>query len=427
MTINLEDWLFAEVGTGTDTQTGVPAGPPTGQPTMGNLPSPDPNVANPPPQQMATPPKDVPDVANDPQVPDMPKEDKEEDFQTWRKKYLVTSVKGDVADLKDELLKVRDRDLDPYDRKFVEDNLQIVFLRENSNINEASKEIRKLIKEELDHNNPATTLVHHMTTVLQKQPMLSGCFIKLTGLMGMKADVHRKFIASLLGAVQVGSGALNEDLIYNEQDYSIRISTRLNSRFGEVSLGDWALKQDDPERYLKPAELKRLQDGSPEERDVLRRRVVMESIAETYRRRAFIINVVGTDGTVYTIGWDIASSLQTAYTEGRLVVRTRQDDAAEAMITAEGDIVPFVDLKIMYVQKTGDVDEDGQPANREVEFIARRNGQLFLTAQLRTLREASGAFNGMAFKETPYQGNPSDLRVLARCVPSVSECLLRNC
>ena len=427
--INIDDWMLSEVGTGTDSQTGTPAGPPTTQPSMGSLPAKDPNIANPAPGEMAPDKSKMPDVASDPQLPDMPQDTGEEgpDFEAWKKQFIVDSVKGDIEEMKSSILKVRDRDLDPYQRKFVEDNLQILFLREHSNIDKASKEIRKLMKEELDHNNPGTTTVNHMSTVLEQQPLLNSCFVKLTGLYSMKGDIHRKFIAALLGAVQVGSGAYNEDLIYNEKDYSIRISTRMNSRFGEVHLGQWSLKQDDPERYLKPPELKRLDEGSPEEKDVLRRRVVMESIAEAFKTRAFIINVVGTDGTVYTLGWDLATSLKAAYTEGKLVVRTKQDDSAEAMIDDDGAIIPFVDLKVMYVQNTGDQDEEGKPDKREVEFIARKNGQLFLTAQLPIVKEASGSFDGVAFKETPWQGNPSDLKTLARCVPSLPEILMRQC
>jgi hypothetical protein len=247
------------------------------------------------------------------------------------------------------------------------------------------------------------------------------------GLRGMKGECHRGFIAALLGAIQVGSGAFNEDLIFNEKDYAIRISTRFNSRFGDVHLGEWSLKTDDPERYLKPPELKRLEEGSPEERDVLRRRVVMESIAEAFKTRAFIINVVGTDGTIYTFGWDIASSLRSAYHEGKLVIRARDDSSTEAMIDGDGAIIPFVDIKIMYVQNTGEMDENGKPIKQEVEFLSRRYGQLFLTAQLSTVKEASSAFQGIIFKEMPWDGNPSDILTLTRCIPSLPELILRQC
>jgi hypothetical protein len=51
-------------------------------------------------------------------------------------------------------------------------------------------------------------------------------------------------------AVQVGSGGLNEDLIFNQKDYSIKISTRLNSKFGSIDLGRWFMTADEPEKYL---------------------------------------------------------------------------------------------------------------------------------------------------------------------------------
>jgi hypothetical protein len=52
---------------------------------------------------------------------------------------------------------------------------------------------------------------------------------------------------------------------------------------------------------------------------------------------------------------------------------------------------------------------------------------LFLTCQLNILKEAASSFGGIVLKETPYTGNPSDLNVLMRCVPSAGEILLRNC
>ena len=216
-------------------------------------------------------------------------------------------------------------------------------------------------------------------------------------------------------------------LIFNEKDYAICISTRFNARFGDVHLGQWSLKTDDPERYLKPPELKRLEEGSPEERDVIRRRVVMESIAEEFKTRAFVVNVVGTDGTIYTFGWDISTSLRSAYHEGKLVVRARDDSSSEAMIDNDGAIIPFVDLKIMYVQATGETDDNGKPVKQEVEFLSRKYGQLFLTAQLPTVKEASSAFQGIVFKEMPWEGNPSDIHTLQRCVPSLPEMIMRQC
>lgn len=433
MGINLGDWLNEDaVGNGTSEPSGIPGNagmdqnmgpvPPQGGPT---------NVAN-QPQKMdqQAQKQDVEDISSDPQAPEMPHDmdEKGPDFETWKKEFCAESIKGDVQKLKDMLLQVRNRDLDNYQHKFVEDNFQIIQVREDASINKASKEIRKSLKTEVDHNNPATSIANYMTQVLNEGPVVNNVFIKLTGYLSQKDDLHRKFIASLLGAVQVNSGGpKNEDLIFCEDDYSIRISTRFNSQFGAVYLGDWCLKQDDAERYLKAPELKRLESGSPEEKDVLRRRIVMESIADAFKTRAFIINVVGTDGTIYTLGWDLSSSLKTAYTEGKLIVRMTQNDASEAMITDDGDIVPFMDLKIMYSENTGEVDENGKAEMREVDFIVKNNGKLVLTAPLPIIKKASGSFQGISFKETPWQGNPSDLKVIQRCVVNCYESLLRKC
>jgi hypothetical protein len=435
----INSWLAEASGDVASGQS--PMGQPDSPPSAGGPPAGDPNAANPstemtPPvagQQQNSPDaanksQEMPDVSNDPAAPDMPENKQNQDFETWKNEFFKESVRGDVGKLIEMIQNIRDAKLEPYPRKFVEDNLQICFLRQNANIDKACKNIRNNIKQNLDQNNPSVSVVNHINTALQTTPDMNNIFIKLKGLLGMKGDLHRKYLCSLLGAVQVGSGGNNEDLIYNERDYSIRISTRFNDKWGKVDIGKWSLREDDPERYLTEPEQKRMDDGSPEEKDVLRRRVVMEAIAETFKKRSFIINVVGTDGTIHTLGWDMAVSLRNAYANGKLIVKTIQGDNSEAMIDEEGTIIPYVDIKIKYVKDAeGGVDDDGRPAKEEHEFMERIDGILFLTAQFPILKEASTSFGGIVLKEIPYTGNPSDLNVLMRCVPSAPEILLRNC
>lgn len=424
-----EEWLMEadtpafggqpDMGAGQAPTSDPYAGAPTG--TAG-APGPDPNVTNQPQGQPE-------DITQDPQKPDMPEQKEEENFESWKKKFLKASVKGDSNELIDILNEKRDsKDLRRVQNKFVEDNMQIQIMRQSTNVEKASKEIRKLLKDQIDKNNPATSVVTHMYSVLQTIPMLNNIFIKMEGYGAQKGDLHRKFIASLLGAVQVSVGANEEDIIFNEREYAIGISTRFASQWGSINLGDWALKEDDPERFLAAAERKRLTEGSPEEKDVLRRRLVLESMAEQFKERAFLINVVADDGTIYTLGWDIANALRQGYTDGRLLVRTRFSDNSEAAITDEGDIVPYVDLSVMYIRETGDQDEEGHPETEEVEFLQKRNGRLYLVSGLQTIRDAASALSGTSLQETPYQGNPSDLKTLQRCVYSAHEMLIgRTC
>jgi hypothetical protein len=374
-----------------------------------------------------TEPQEPEDITQDPVAPEMPEQPEKKDFESWKKTYFKESIKGDTLGLMDLLSQVRDGDLSPSDKKFVEDNYNVQLIRQNANIERASKEIRRNIKTQLDKNNPATSVANHITAVLETDPTLTNTFIKINGYGGLKGDLHRKYIGALLCATQVGSGANTEDLVYNEKDYSILISTRVASKWGDVFLGTWSLREDDPEKFLSEPEMDRLNDGSPEEREALRKRLIIESIAELFETRAFIINIVGDDGTLYTLGWDIANSLRSAYTAGKIKVRVKKSENSEALISDEGEIVPLVDISLMYAKETGGQDEDGMPEIKEMEFIQRKDGQLFFKASLQVTKEASAAMQGMSFKQSPFSGHPMDLTNLSKCHYSASDLITRTC
>lgn len=369
------------------------------------------------------------DTSEDPPTPHMPEEPKGvADFETWKNLYLRESVKGDSSKLIDLIQQVRDKEgLNPYQRKFVEDNWNIQLLRQNANVDKASKDIRRNIKDQLDRNNPGATVVNHVVGVLDTIPSLNDIFIKLSGYGSLKGDLHRKYIGALIGGVQVGTGSNTEDIIYNERDYSILISTRFGSEFGEILIGSWALKEDDPERFLSDSERKRLDDGSPEEKEVLRKRIILESIAYQYKTRSFIINVVEDDGTIFTVGIDLNSCLNAAYTDGKLIVSVRVNDASEGMINTEGKIEAYLDVDIFYAKETGQQNEDGSPEVEHIPFIQRRNGQLYLVANLKTIHEGSSSMQGVVLKKTPYNGNPSDLKVIRRCIYTAHDMLMKVC
>lgn len=419
----MEDWLNEEEVAQTMGQPDGPSltspevDPNSPQDMMPDGPNPNDDMSN----------NDL-DVTQDPDMPDMPEEGEEyKDFETWKNNYFKESIKNDFNALTDMLNQVRDRKLNAYQKKFVDDNLNIQLLKHNSNIDRASREIRKSIKQELDKSNPTTSVLNHITTVLDSDFVLNNIFIKINGYGGLKSDLHRKYIAALVGAAQVGSGANTEDIIINDNEYSIMISTRYNAKWGDVYIGNWSLKEDDPQRYLSEPEQKRLQEGSPEEKDVLRKRIVMESIAKQFETRGFLITVPGEDGTMYHLAWDIADSLRAAYMQGTLVVKTRQSDNSEAFITDDGQIIPFMDLSVHFTKETGKQTPDGKPEKEELDFLERKNGALFLTANLNTIKLAANALQGAVFKETPYNGNPSDLKVQERCIYSAHDLLMKQC
>jgi hypothetical protein len=436
----INDWLLSEDNGGQDVLS-APLDPMANQPVADAQPAgmPGAGAAGPPsdnmgaknpmeePVQPGATGQATPQMA-EPVAPDVPDEEQQDqNFEQWKSKYFKETVKGDVTLLLDLINSMRNKDLDTYPRKFLEDNLQVCYLRQNANIEKASQQIRKSIREQLDHNNPSMTLVQSIMSALQPMPELSNVFIKMLGLYSNKADLHRKYVAALLGGVQVGSGGANEDIIFNQKEYSIRISTRMQSKFGMIDLGKWNMDSQDPEKFLSESELDRLENGSPDEKEVLRKRVILESIADNFSMRAFIMNVVDQNGTIYFIGSDFSNALRDAYTEGKIAVKSLVNDYAETFYNTEGQMVALPEIKIMYNTNTGKLNSEGEPVMIENEFITRRDGMLFLTASLEILKEASTSFQGLIIKEIPYVGNPSDIQTLVRCVPSAPEIILRNC
>jgi len=363
----------------------------------------------------------------EPSEPDMPKDTKVSDFSSWKNKFFKESIKNDVGILLQMINRIREGELSTYQKKFVEDNLQICFLRQNSNINKASGEMRKKIRDDLDMANPSVSLANHFASTISTMPELLNTFIRISGYYSNKADLHRKYIASLIGAIQVGSGAQQEDIVYNEKTYSIRISTRFNSKFGLIDMGRWSLQQDDSQKYLSDPELEKLDSGAPEEKRVLRHRIIIESVATYFEKRVFIVNVLADNGTLYFVGMDLSNILRSGYDNGVLTVSTFQNDASEALFDSDGNLVTLQDIKIQYQKETGEMDENGNPLKDRTEFLVKKDGMLFINASLETLQDAAGNVNGLSVKELPYNGNPSDLHNLVRCVASAPELILRNC
>jgi hypothetical protein len=419
--INFYDWLSeAEEPTAAQAPTTDPSAP-------AKIPDQPTQTAG-KPETKAQEPEQEDNVEDDPVSPDQEEDSAEKDFEQWRHDFCDLSIKGDINEMMASIQQVVDREgLEFSQRRFINDNMQILLYRQEANIIAATKQIRNLVKDDLDRTNPGTTLMQHLTTVIEKDPLLTSPLIKMTGLYASKGEYHRKFLASLMGAIQVGGGASKQDLMYFDKEYTINFSTRFATQYGEINLGKWSLKTDDPMRYLTEPEMDRLSEGSPEEKQTLRRRIIVESIGEKFKERAFLIHIVHPDGTIHALGWDLGDSLLSAYKEGKIVVRGKQNSEKDAMISDTGEIIGLVDVDILFVRETGETDDDGNPDLVEVPFLERRDSILYLVCDLETLQEASNMLSGMFFRQTPYGGNPSDVIQIAKCVPSLPEILNKRC
>lgn len=377
----------------------------------------------------------LPSNSNDPLYPDMPEDieaEAPEDFETWKANYMKVAIDGDS----NELLTVLDRMMErmvnsealtAIQRKFIWDNYQIQILRQDANIANLSGLIRRKIKEQPDVNSVAISLMDFIHTALETDVVASEVFIKLTGLYALKGELHRKFIAGLLGTVQVGGGGDMEDMILSEKEYSAEISTRFGADFTEINLGSWSLQEDDPDKFLTDAELQRLEDGSPEEKNALLHRIILESIASRFNQRHFLIHITIPDGTTYGIGWDIADSLKLAFTDGKLIVKTKNTNYSSAVLSEQGKIVPLSELSINFLKNSNRIDATGNTMPNDIPFISWRDGTLYFVGSLETTRSASMSISNLSLKELPFNGNPAQMMQLTRCVPNVHEILMRRC
>jgi hypothetical protein len=84
-------------------------------------------------------------------------------------------------------------------------------------------------------------------------------------------------------------------------------------------------------------------------------------------------------------------------------------------------------MDIYYVKEAQSLSDSGKTELEEIEFMSHRDGYLYLTAQLDLIKEAAVSLQGVIFKETLFNGNPTDFLRISRCVPSSPEMLLKQC
>lgn len=398
-----------------------PQGLPAQQGTQGLQPEP----TSQPVQTSATNQTNQPEQPEQPEqsglepTPDVPENNDEIEFNTWRNEFFKLAVCGDTDKMIDSINEIKDQNLDSAQMKFVDDNLKILLLRQDANFDKVSKNIRKSLKTDLDQSHPGVSLLQVISPEVNSNPVLNEIIIKLFGFHGLKGELHRKFIAALTGSIQVGGGGEKEDLVFNEKEYSINISTRMAGSFGEITIGKWSLKENDASKFLAEPEMTRLQEGSPEEKKALAHRIVLDSIAEKFKTRAFFIQVVTVDGNVYSIGWDIGESLKDAYRDGKLIIKSDMSSDSDAFIGEDGKIIALKNIGIY--AKSGDENEQ-----KEMPFIENRSGILYFTADLDTMNSIGSSISGMMFQSQPFTGSPEQFRELTRATPDLATLLLRR-
>lgn len=333
------------------------------------------------------------------------------DFDDFRQDYIEMSVNAKPEELMDKLGDLSGIiDLGPKEKKFTSDNLQILQLMEDKDIYEASRK--------LHHIEDPMEMMAQLSETIDKVETLRNVTFKLTSFFGMKSDLYRKFVASLLGAVQVGGGGTVEDLVIAPtKGQRTLLCTRFYTVFGYIDLVPWSLHEGDADMFLKDIERERMETGSPEEKRVLLKRTILSSITNVVGNKIFLVCVVSrSTGRRTEFAFRMDRFLNQGYEKGLLEVNlSEESDRLE--VFPDGSTRPPAKLQIKFVD----------PEGEDKEFIEWMRGSLYMTAEPETIETLADLIGESFYNRTDFEGDEEELETAQNCIPTLPDMLLRRC
>lgn len=279
-----------------------------------------------------------------------------------------------------------------------------------------------------------TELYSIISEKIEQSSTIVELLLKLPSFYSMKSDLFRKTIAALTNGVQIGSGGTLEDIFIpiEENGVGIKICTRCYTSFSNIQIGKWAIQYNDPENFLSDSELEKLNNsGSPEEKEVLRKRVIIESISNHFKDRVFVILIVNpNNGRRHELGFNFAELLRDGWKNGYLSVHFRPSiGRGEAGVQVDGELIDLQEIQIDYLKTNSDeLDEDGKPTVENIELMKVHNGYLYLTIlEEHFYNFSNDAQQGLFYSMKEFDQDQEQLITIQRCIPDIKEILLRKC
>lgn len=273
-----------------------------------------------------------------------------------------------------------------------------------------------------------------LSSETEQYPNITNTMVKLPSFYSMKSDLYRKVMAALMNGVQIGAGGTLEDLFIPiaEGGIGIKVCTRCYTDFGNVQIGKWSLQFNDPENYLSDAELEKLNDtGSPEEKEVLHKRVVVESIAEAFKDKVYLVLISDpNDGTRYEIGFNFSDLIRDGWKNGYISIDFKANvGKGEAGVQIDGEMIDLQNIVIEFVRKNASqLDEEGLPSKEYIELMKLKNGYLYLVITGQDFSDfANISQTGLFYSEKQFDSGPEELHKIQRCVPDIKEIILKQC
>ncbi len=398
------------------------------------------------------------------------------DFETEKIDYMNLAINQKHDEMMDKLLEMRDiNNLSPGQYKFIEDNISILSLSRDVDFADAQKKIYKKIKskfeeliqsseqeqeqdvnqfsnynpgwnlkriklneekisEEISKNISGIEIYSILSEEIERYPSIVNTMLKFPSFYAMKSDLYRKTIAALINGIQIGSGGTLEDIFIPilKEGIGIKICTRCYTEFSNIQIGKWILQFNDPENYLSDSELEKLHTtGSPEEKEVLRKRVVIESISETFKDKIYMILISDPkDGSRHEIGFNFSDLIIDGWKNGYISVDFKANvGKGEAGVKVDGEMIDLQDISIAYVKEDpSNLDEEGLPSKKNIELIKLINGYLYVVI----LEDDFSSFvnvsqSGIFYSKKYFDTGPEELKKIQRCIPDIKEIILKQC
>jgi hypothetical protein len=279
-----------------------------------------------------------------------------------------------------------------------------------------------------------TEVLQIISDEIEKYNEINNVFLKLPSFYSMKSDLFRKIICSLTNGIQVGSGGTLEDIFIpiSEGGDGIKVCTRIYTDFGNIQIGKWSIKYNDPEKYLSESELEKLNySGSPEEKEVLRKRVIIESIAENFKDKVYIVFITNPNtGEIHQIGFNFSNLVRDGWKNGYISVSFKANvGKGEAGVKIDGELIDLQNIEIEFIKENPDkIDKEGRPIKDYIELMNLTNGYLYLSI----IREEfdnliNVSQNGIFYKNKQFDQGREELLKIQRCIPDIKEILLKKC
>jgi hypothetical protein len=349
-------------------------------------------------------------------------EDQLDPFTTAVSEYLDLLRKSgsDHKVLEEALLAMRDGAEGSAHRTFVEMNLSAISLLEETVVVDAQKKIRRGKNADSSPHDVFESMEEELSGVKE----LSEAVQRISALGASRGSAWRQLVAALCGGAIVPGptgGEVHVPVGGKKQKAVVVMRPQAYLGWGAVDLGGVTMTSESPDEYLGGEERVKLSNGSPEERRVLRGRMVIEAIADQLGGGTFTILVVSQAGSWTTAYFD-GDLFREAYESGTItVIEPHPKVGGSLCFDGDGNVVVASTWGLAVVDRDSGITDPATGVMRyDAEQVAENKGD-------RLVYISDGdklGIVGASVYDHPWVGDAESLGSLRGSVPTARMTLM---